>query len=161
MTGICIGDQHTTKVRQRRAQGIDHRQESRRHHGNTSPAVLEHVGIVVLSQQRIDGYRDGARLDAAQEHHREIDGVVHAHENALLSLDSERAQDVGEGRTARIEFPKGQGTPIIDISDFIGQIRAKIALDQIVSRVIYPWDMHMRRTLRTIHMTQFEQVCPA
>ena len=93
------------------------RVELLRHDQKPGPAVLEHEAVIILGQQRVDGHRDHAGLDRAEEGGGPIDAVEQADENALLAADVERAQRAAEAVGPRGEIAIGPAPARIDIGE--------------------------------------------
>ena len=70
------------------------------HNQQPRAAVVEHEGVIVLGQKRVDRHGDDAGLDGAEECGRPIDGVGEADEDALFAADAERAQRMAEALDA-------------------------------------------------------------
>ena len=81
--------------------------------------VLEHVGVVVGGEQRVDGDRNDARQHRAQESDRPVGAVEHEQQYALLALDARALERRGEFSRARVEFAIGQGAGVVDKRDLV------------------------------------------
>ena len=107
-------------VRGARDRLLQRRQQRRRHEQRLRAAVLEHVRIVVDGQQRVDRHGHHARVQRAQERHREVDGVVQADEHALLAPDPEPRQRGGHPLDTPREFAVGERRRVVDVRDLLG-----------------------------------------
>ena len=111
-----------------------------RHHQKPGPAVLEHEAVIILGQQRVDGNRDHAGLDRAEEGGRPIDAVEQADENALLAADVERAQRAAEAVDPRGEIAIGPAPARIDIGDFLAAPGVQIVFEDGTSEIVVARD---------------------
>ena len=76
--------------------------------------MLEHVGVVVGGEQRIDRDRDGAGEDRAEERDRPVAAIEHEDEHPLLALDAGVLQRRGEAANALVELAVGEPPLVVD-----------------------------------------------
>ena len=115
------GDDHVAdlarRLGHRLAQG---RLERRRDDRRLGAAVREHVRVVGDGQQRVDGDRDDAGVERAEEGDRPLVAVEHQQQDALLAANAQAEQGGGETARAVFEIAVGERAAIVDVGDLAG-----------------------------------------
>ena len=104
---------------------LDHRRGQRRQqragdqHG-LRPRMLQHVGVVVGRQQRVDRHRYQPGVHRAQKAHRPVAAVLHQQQHPLLALQAHRPQRGGQPAHALVELAVGERAEVIDEGGLVG-----------------------------------------
>ena len=86
-------------------------------------AVRQHVGIVVGRQERVDGHRHNARIEAAQEAHGPVVVVVHQQQDTVFASQPAREKALRDPPHTIFELPIAQASPVIDEGELFGSVR--------------------------------------
>ena len=117
------GDDHVADfVRRARPSPVrKRRQQRRRDDRRLRAAVREHVGVVVDRQQRVDGDRDDAGVQRAEEGDRPVD-ACRASAGARAPRAERRAPSSAGGEAARavVELAVAERAAIVDVGDLAG-----------------------------------------
>jgi hypothetical protein len=84
------------------------------------PRVLEHVGVVVGGQQRVDRHRHQPGVHRAEEAHRPVVAVLHQQQHTLFALDAQCPQSAGQPAHALVECAIGQCAEVVEESGLVG-----------------------------------------
>ena len=76
--------------------------------------MLQHVGVVIGSQQGIHGYRHQAGVHGTQKAHRPVAAVVHQYQHALFAANALRPQAGGDAAHAVFELAVGQAAVVVN-----------------------------------------------
>jgi hypothetical protein len=87
--------------------------------------VLEHEGVVVARQQRVDRHRHQAGVERAEEGGDEVDAVVHHHQHALFAAQPEREQAGGAAAHPLAELGVAQALGVIDVGELGRALRVQ------------------------------------
>ncbi len=139
------GDDHVTQVWMHGEHRRNRREQRRGHDQRARPAVAQHVVVVAGRQQRVRGDGHDARLDRAEKHGGEVDGVEEAEQHALLGPHAERRQRVGAPIHPFRQLAVRVRPCVVDIGDLAGASRGEVALDEVVRRVVIARDVDPRR----------------
>ena len=104
---------------------LQRRQQRAGHEHRLRARVLEHVGVVVRREQRVDRHRDDARVERAEKGLRPVVGVLHEQQHALLAADAQRAQPRRDAARAVGERAVGQRAEVVDERGLGGPIRVR------------------------------------
>ena len=125
----------------------DRLRERRRDDQRRRAAVGQNVGVLRQRQIDVERDRDAAGADRAPEGDRIVDGVVEQQRDALLGLNPEIAQRVGEADAARLQLAVGQRALGIDEGDLVAAPGRDVGIDEIGNGVVGPAlgeDVHPR-----------------
>ena len=78
--------------------------------------VVQHEGVVVAGEPRVDRHRHDARLDGAEEAGVEIRRVVEAEQDALLAPHPQRAERMREPARRRVDVGIAVRAPRLSIT---------------------------------------------
>jgi hypothetical protein len=98
-------------------------QSARENDHRASPAVREHVGVVVGRQQRVDRDRHDAGVQRAEKGDREVDAVVHRQQHAVFATQPEALQPGGAAPHALVELAIGQARRVVDVGELVAALR--------------------------------------
>ena len=134
----CIGPGHDRAAQmsqpvEDRREGL-HQRRGNQHRFRT--AVLEHVGVLLRREQRIERHRDDAGADRAPERDREIHGIEQDEDDAALLAQSERPQAAAEPAGGGLQFAVAQRALRVGEGDFVGEAALDIGVDEIGHRII-------------------------
>ncbi len=109
------------------------RQQRTRHQRGLRAAVVEHVGVVVGREQRVD--RDGhhAGIEAAQKAHGPVAAVEHEQQHALFAPHAGSLQRGGQAARAVFELAVAQRAAVVDVGDAFGA--AAVEGEQVFGKV--------------------------
>ena len=98
---------------------LDHRcRQSRkqrtRHQHRLGARMLQHVGVVVGREQRVDGHRHQAGVQRAQKSHRPVAAVVHQHQHAFFAAQKQAFKRRRHAARALGQFAIGNRALLID-----------------------------------------------
>ena len=110
--------------------GFDGRQQRRRDHDERGAGVLEHIGVLVGPQKRVQRHRDDPGPDRAPEHDREIDRVEHQHHDAMLGRDAERGERRADAARLVVELAIGERAPRVAEGDLLRPALRQVAVDE-------------------------------
>ena len=89
-------------------------EQGTRNQHHLGAGMLQHVGVVVRCQQRIDCHRHDAGVDGAQKADRPVVAVLHQQEHTLFALDTQRTKTRCHTAHPFVQRAVGEGAPIIN-----------------------------------------------
>ena len=110
--------------------GFDGRQQRRRDDDERGAGILEHIGVLVGPQKRVQRHRDDPGPDRAPEHDREIDRVEHQHHDAMLGRDAECGERRADAARLVVELAIGERAPRVAEGDLLGPALRQVAVDE-------------------------------
>jgi hypothetical protein len=111
----------------------ERRCERRRNDRRLRAAVREHVRVVVHRQQRVDGDRNDAGVDRAEERDRPGVAVEHEEQHALLAADAEADERRGEAPGALVELAVREAAAVVGVGELGGA--AAVGVEQVAGEV--------------------------
>ena len=95
--------------------------------------MLQHVGVVVSGQHRVDGDRHHAGVQRAQKGHRPVVAVEHQQQHALFAAQADGAQAGGQAAGALGQGAVAQAALVVDEGRLVGA--AGVGVEQVLREV--------------------------
>ncbi len=112
---------------------LQHGQQRARYQHGLRAAVLQHIGVVVGGEQRVDRHGHDAGVHRAEEAHGPVVAIVHQQQHAFFAMDAEGLQRGGNAADALGQLAVAHRAVVVDVGGLAGPLR--VARDQVLGEI--------------------------